>query len=266
MTTPDRISSEIQENGFAIIRGAFSKDAIGQIFADIAQMLDIALRSAGIEPDKQASVDEKYLRLKDGAPRLKGHAYDLLGRLDSVQRAIWSSPISQVGRTLYSTPLLLGPVQIRIDDSSNDRLLPMHQELEQISLLSINFWLPLVDVAPGAGTLRIVPGSHRRGLRPHVRLAELAHYFSLDPAEYAGETTETLTMSAGDLLLFHPFLFHGSDRNSGTHIRWTLVSRLTELNTCPYLRSADAPLIMDRNPDPSAPGNDFVRDFAPSSR
>ena len=149
----------------------------------------------------------------------------------------------------------------KFDDGSDDRLLPMHQELEQLSLLTVNLWMPLKDVGPGKGGLRIIKGSHKHGLRKHQVCPESGGYYLPENLDYVAGDIITLELGAGDALMFHPFLIHGSEINKSREVRWTIAARLSETTTCPFLRSEHASLYMERNPDPKSPGNEFVSQY-----
>src|SRR5262249_23425560 len=54
-------------------------------------------------------------------------------------------------------------------------VVPWHQDLGYLredadETVMVNFWIPLVDAPMESGALQIIPGSHRWGLIPHVRL------------------------------------------------------------------------------------------------
>ena len=49
--------------------------------------------------------------------------------------------------------------------------------------------------------------------------------------------------------------------NKSKDIRWTLVFRLCDINSMPYLRSDKAKMYMDRNPKAKTPGNEFLSKF-----
>jgi phytanoyl-CoA hydroxylase len=252
---------EFQENGFTVLRGLLPGNEIARIFADIEQVFDQALSFQGKDPSELASADEKYLYLKAKHPELKSHCYNILCMLDAIVTALSRPEVIDFGRELYQSPLLSGPAQIRIDDSSDDRLLPFHQELEMVSLLTLNCWVPLVDVNDEVGTLGVQPGSHKQGLRKHHRLQSSNEYWSLAPGVVDADKVIALDLKAGDYVLFHPFLYHGSLPNKSDRIRWTMAARWSEISHAPYLRHGEAALVMDRNPDPNSPGVDFVRRY-----
>lgn len=254
----DRMQAEFSENGFTIIRDFLPQAGVLAMLADIRAVVAHCADAAGIDHDAGDSLDALYLRVKSKNPTLKSHCYDIICRLDSLHRALGHQVVDAMGRAIYGTPLVRGPFQIRIDDKSNDRILPMHQELEQISLLTLNIWLPLVPISEGSGGLRVIPGSHKRGPVPHLPPSGDINYASLPPESWDGSPTIDLEMNAGDALLFHPFLFHASLPNRKDRVRWVAVARFNELGTMPYLRDPDAPLTMKRNPQPDDPGAGFM--------
>ena len=76
--------------------------------------------------------------------------------------------------------------------------------------------LSLVDVPADAGGLQVVPGFHRR----------FAKWVKTQPADrnpripdMTGLELQSLAMSAGDLVIWHSLLPHGTGRNNSTHPR-----------------------------------------------
>lgn len=101
------------------------------------------------------------------------------------------------------------------------------------------------DMAPDGGPTWIRPGSHRLVARL-LAASEPAGLSSQQLCEQANALTAQLPIVAvgglaGDLLLMHPFTFHGSSKNCGTRLR--VVS-----NMCINLH---APTQLER-PDPAA--------------
>lgn len=250
-----------ERDGYATIPNILNDDEIREVFAQIERVFDQALAAQNDAGSPRSSLEDKYRRLKTQHPVLKSHCYDVLGQLDTVQAALSKPQLIDAGHTIYGSPLLAGYRQVRIDDQSNDRLLPMHQELELLSLFNLNIWLPLVDLDAEGGGLRVQPGSHKNGLIRHRLVEEPQRYWSVPDHAVDSSKVTTIALRAGDALIFHPFLFHGSLGNQSDRIRWTLVGRWAEIRHLPYIRDPNAKKFMDRNPDPSAPGNDFVKGF-----
>ncbi|HIM12299.1 TPA: hypothetical protein EYM26_16065 [Candidatus Poribacteria bacterium] len=104
--------------------------------------------------------------------------------------------------------------------------LPWHQDsaympnTEHHTHLSV--WMPLVDVDHENGTLQFLPGSHKRGLRPHHRIeGEAFKSPTRDPIVGDAEV-ETLEMKVGDLVIFNNLVFHRSLMNQTQSIRWSV--------------------------------------------
>ncbi len=88
-----------------------------------------------------------------------------------------------------------------------------------------HLWCPMVDVDEKNGCMCVVPGSHR--LFNNMRSGSLGiPYF-----QRTGQTdaiTQTLPMKAGDVLAYHPALFHGSYANHSGKPRPVALSLLME--------------------------------------
>ena len=249
-----------KKNGYSILRNAIPKNEIRQMFRDFSYVFDISLRSLGIKTNAK-SCDKKYEILKKSNLILKSHCYDVLGMLDKVQEITNNEKILKFSKSISSSPLCKQSVQIRIDDPSNDRMLPLHQELELLSLLGVAIWIPLVDTNSQIGGLRVVPGSHKMGVKKHLTRDQTKDGYNKVIWNEDKNKIKHLSVKKGDVVVFHPLLFHGSMPNKSKNARWTLVYRLCDIKFMPYLRSEKAKMFMDRNPDVKSPGNEFLSKF-----
>lgn len=85
---------------------------------------------------------------------------------------------------------------------------------------SINCWIPLVDVSEHNGTLYMVPGSHK--LPQPLRGIGLPFAFE-DKQELINKFRVKINMKAGDALLFHSKMIHGSDANLDSENRPAII-------------------------------------------
>lgn len=223
-------------DGFAVIDGAVSQTSANEILDQIHGVLGEALASTGEGIGR--SLDETYLALKEKAPALKSHCYNVLGHLDSVARASASDEVRSFGRRLLGRAMVLEAVQIRIADPSNDRFYPLHQELGLFSHRNFTAWTPLVPLDGDAGGLAVVKGSHRLGILPHRHLAEFNGYHGVEQRE--DWSTVAVTPSVGQTVLFHPHLVHGSLPNRSSRVIWVLIARYNDISEAPYLHDAAA--------------------------
>ena len=266
MATSDFVN-HFNENGFVVLPSAIPGDQIVEMFEDISAVFDEGLSAAGLNASHYKSCDDKMLALAAHNSRMKSHCYDVLGTLDCVHRASSNPKITAIAREITGSPVCKQAVQVRMDSNENSHILPMHQELELMSLLGVAVWIPLIDVtSESVGGLRVVPRSHELGLLKHITREQSASgssevIWNGDPGD-----AQDIKISRGDALLFHPFLIHGSSPNFSDIVRWTLVFRLCDINTMPYLKDSRAPLTMSRNPDPNDPGCAFVSEHVLADR
>jgi len=244
--TPD-IRSDFHRQGYVVIPKAIDARHIEGIFSDVERLFDEALAGLKLPSPKIIGADEKYAALKRLAPKQKSRVYDLIKYLDSLHLVARTGPIMESIKLLSKGPFLIDRVQIRIDDESNDRLLPLHQEVYgQISWRCINAWVPLVSVTPQSGALRIVPGSHTAGHLAHRFYSELNNAHGVNEENINIKDIVTPSLDAGDAVIFHPFLVHGSGTNAGDKTRWTMVARYNPIEQIPYLEDPGMPLYIEQ--------------------
>lgn len=97
----------------------------------------------------------------------------------------------------------------------------LHRDLRVIDerrARAVCAWVPLVDVGPQNGTLRVLPGSHMvaTGVRSVPRTPEVP----ADPVhELSFGDLEAVTIGAGEAVLFDLAVVHGSDVNESATAR-----------------------------------------------
>lgn len=234
---------KFHEFGYAVLPKIISPEKIDRIFSELDTLMAMAIQNKGDAPEKFPGVDAKYTYLKENYPTMKSHVYDLMKHLDAVQSVANQSDIIAFLHKLATTPVLVDNILIRMDDKSNDRLRPYHQEgLGQISYKSYNLWIPLRDVNLATGTMKFIPKTHQQGYVPHKFYENFGNYHGICE-EYIDESkVEHAILQRGDALFFHPCLFHGSaPMTKDTGMRWTLIARYNSLFEVPYLSQDDAP-------------------------
>ena len=73
------------------------------------------------------------------------------------------------------------------------------------------------------GCLRVIPGSHRRGILPGLDGEGLLGPLFTDPAHFDESLQVPVVMSAGSVLFFSPSIVHGSESNGSTEQRKALI-------------------------------------------
>ncbi len=101
---------------------------------------------------------------------------------------------------------------------------PAHQDGYYFMLnpcAALTMWLALEPVDEENGCVRYLPGSHRRGVRPHSRTTTLG--FSQGISDYGDEdraAEQSIVAEPGDLLVHHAMTIHRANGNqSATRTR-----------------------------------------------
>ncbi|MFP5369204.1 MAG: phytanoyl-CoA dioxygenase family protein, partial [Actinomycetes bacterium] len=96
-------------------------------------------------------------------------------------------------------------------------------------LEAVTLWIALDDADAANGALRVIPGSHRGGLLPHLRddarLATELFNVALPPDAVDEAAAVDVELRAGDVSAHHPALIHGSAPNRSARPRRALVAR-----------------------------------------
>jgi ectoine hydroxylase-related dioxygenase (phytanoyl-CoA dioxygenase family) len=249
ISIPD-LCGQFESQGFLVLPEAIEQSQIEGLFLDVNCLLREALKSIDMPPLQSAGIDENYLLLKKLSPEIKSHAYDLITYLNSLHILARSGHIMDVIMKLSTSSVLVDGVQIRIDDQTDDRLLPLHQEVYgQISYDCLNLWVPFVPVTPATGSLRILPGSHKLGALQHQFFGEFNNAHGLVEGQVDESKIITPSLGPGDAILFHPFLVHGSSSNQSGLIRWTMVARYNPVRRIPYLENINHSLHIEQRED-----------------
>lgn len=93
---------------------------------------------------------------------------------------------------------------------------------------SITIWIPLQDTPAEMGALKIVPGSHKRGVLPSTETGHLAH-------PYPEDDFITVPVRLGEALVFSQLLVHRSGHNTTDRCRFSIQLRYNDLADPHYI-------------------------------
>lgn len=239
---PGAALQDLEVDGYSVLRAVVPDEALRGLESNIRALLLHAHSLHQLQVPSPADVADLWLSLKRQRPWLKGRCYDLFGQLGAAFRVLDAAGVLAHAEVLLGGPAVCDHVQVRMDDASNERALPLHQELAQMSLTNLTAWIPMHDLrGRETGSLCVVPGSHREGLAPHREFEEPFRCWGVaDQERFAARTVE-LRLSRGDVLLFHPLLVHGSVAREAEGVRATLVGRLNSIRDLSYLSAEAAP-------------------------
>ncbi len=237
------IKKEIELKGYTIVKKLFSKKEIKDIFSSYEKNIDYCIKLIKVKKNID-NLDKKYLFLKKKNKLLKSRSYDLSKFHPSIYNFALNKKLDKILKNYFKEEFFLDLPQIRIDDNKNSFILPPHQEIYgQISQNIITLWAPLSNVSKKKGTMGLIEGSHKEGIKRHL-------FYSINKKKYHGVDKKIiknakfkyLNLSPGDAVLFHPLLIHSSRKNISNKIRWTFVARYNGISGIDYLKSLSSPL------------------------
>jgi len=255
------ICKNFKKNGFVVLRDFISKPQLKKIFFQLNQLIDIPLGSINTSQKKGLTLDEKYLLLKKENPKLKSNFYETITYLDSINSISNSKKITNIVKNiLKEKTFFVGSSQIRIDHSKDPYYLPQHQELGQMSTKLVLFYMPLVNLNKKTGGLYIRPKTHELGFVPfkgydkeakaagHGRQKIIEKLFN--KPELKKYKSRYIKLNAGDAVIFHNYLFHGTLPNlDKTKCRWVYLTRFNSINKTPFIKDSNNPLAIPYTAD-----------------
>ena len=217
MTVTSQNKADFDRDGFVLLRGYLCATETATINANIDRFIadvlptapaatafyeDVAEPSSIKRLQNMYHLDPYFDELFHGE-RMSGLAANLLG--DGVR-----------GKNLqwFNKPARVGGITPPHQDGFYFMLEPNE---------AITLWLALDDIDEHNGCIRYVPGSHRRGMRPHQRSDVVG--FSQGLPDYSAEdlaSEEPMCAQPGDLFAHHSMTIHRADANPSERRRAAL--------------------------------------------
>jgi len=236
--------SKLNEDGYIVVKKLFSSRTILKLKKSYEKSLDYCLRLKDYNY-RSLNLDQKYLFLEKVNPNLKSRSYDISKFHPSMYHEVLKNKkFLKILKEILSEEYFIDYPQIRADDMSNSRMLPMHQELYgQLSHNLITLWLPLTDVSKKNGTICIIKKSHTLGpLKHRFYYLNGSPYHGVEKKFIKNKNFSYLNIKAGDAVLFGPNLIHGTSKNNSNKIRWTYVARFNGISGISYLKNKKSSL------------------------
>jgi ectoine hydroxylase-related dioxygenase (phytanoyl-CoA dioxygenase family) len=215
-------------------------------------MIDVCLGKS----DKKLTFEQKYLYLFKKNPKLKSHFYDCIAYLDCLNQISTSEKtLKIVKKLLGEKTVLYSGSQVRMDHPNDPYYLPQHQELGQMSNRLVLFYVPLVNLDKKIGGINLRPKTHKLGfvrykghdiegrMAGNKRSKIIKELF--EQAHLKKYKSINLNLKAGDALIFHNHLFHGTNPNlEKKKIRTVYLTRFNSINKTPYLKNSKSKLFI----------------------
>lgn len=244
MDNLEAFTNQFANDGVVVVEELIPQELLLELRSQIEEISDVVLREKNQDLARFSHLDEKYYFIKEHYPILKSHFYDCVRHCDALWRVATHTPALELLRAVAQTAMLIDHVIVRIDDKTNEWLSPFHQEgYGQISLESVNMWIPLQEVGPEVGSLQFIRGSHKQGWVKHRFYPEYQNKHGVVEELIDRSKIEIVELNLGGGVIFDSRLFHASSPKGGnTDVRWTFVGRYNPLRDVAYLRDENAPM------------------------
>lgn len=237
------------KNGYLIIRGFYdSKNEIEPIQKGIYNIVQLIIEQNNLNITQPSfsptTFDEGYNKLIKVNRSLGGVVYDAIKQIPAFMRLVSHKKNERLMQQLRETENVAvgaGSYGIRIDNPNEAQHLTLwHQEYPTHlgSVDGVIFWSPLVSITQNMGPVKVIPGSHKEGIRPLViqdpelkasrnNYQELAKNLVIaDIDNLLGNNTICSPLTnAGDLLIMDYKTVHSSSENTSHRSRWTMQLR-----------------------------------------
>lgn len=242
----DRLSEacarHYSEHGWILLKGLFDRARdLTPIHRVINRLIGLKLQHLGlgkapVEPEDTIQQAE-FMRIAGRDRERAGEIYRACRHLLPLHVLSVRTELIELAAKLMGTRWInyIPYTAMRIDIPGEEKyLFPWHQDYPytQGSVDGVIVWSSLFDVPLGGGHLRLIPGSHRRGVQkvrlvdPDNRNRNGARTIAIDGAERLdAEPFVECPVEAGDALVFHTLLLHRSTASNAKEARWTMQLR-----------------------------------------
>lgn len=249
------IKRHFETRGFVVIEGALPEDLLTEVKAEIRKILmtegDRHLETVSI--DRKDRFDTPIESLFDLNPEYVRELYDTLQHISGLYKIIACESVLRLTSILglqapnvRARMLKIGsPSGFEYFEQLNIRtgLMQPHQDTRNMRTdQSLNFWIPLTDVYERSGAMKVYPESHENGLRSPKNSEENEQGYERIQEEVVAEYEGVLcTVSAGDAVAFHPYLFHRGTPNQSNSTRWTANIHFDDATDIPWMIDGENP-------------------------
>ena len=221
------------ENGYVLVKAVFSRDEAAYFRREVH---DIAQRLLGNQADDVVNQGWSSGAKVTDLPRELLHCHNVQFHSSAFARLLVDPRLTDRAADIIGDNVQLHHTKIFIKPPEKGAPFPMHQDApyfphENHSMIAaiIHF-----DDAPlEKGCVRVVPGSHRGGVRDH--LSDGGHH--LPPDQFPVEDSTPCPAEAGDVLFFSYLTIHGSGLNTSQEARTTLLVQMRDPEDLPIVET-----------------------------
>ena len=244
-----------QENGYVLVPGLLTPEEAAQYRQETH---DLAARLS-----ERRNIDSTWgsaATVSKGRETQLLHCHDVQFQSAAFTRLIVDERLTGVAADIIGPNVQLHHTKMFIKPPEKGSPFPMHQDApffphDHHSMIAVI--LHFDDAPIEKGCVRVVPGSHKRGLLEHIGEGN----YHLSPTEYPVEDAVPCPAKAGDALFFSYLTIHGSGINESQEARTTLLVQMRDPEDPPTVRTHESrgQGMMLRGLDPTC-GDGFQRE------
>ncbi len=200
MPGPDLLR-DYHENGYLIVRAAASVETARLIKDEVLRILEENARNKA--DDKRYQSANAHVRFTTNlhlrSPAILEHVRS--ATLCDTVRAL----LGPAAELKFTSTITKSPDKNQEVDWHQDAVYEKDKDRKRLIC-----WTALVDTYPENGGLSILPGSHKYGPVPHIPSPR--NQYNLVAVMDVSDALP-IVLAAGDMLVIHPYLVHGSPEN-----------------------------------------------------
>jgi ectoine hydroxylase-related dioxygenase (phytanoyl-CoA dioxygenase family) len=222
------------ENGYVLVPGLLTPEEAESYRQEVHTLME---RLSAIR-----NIDATWGSAKDiagGAQTSLLHCHDVQFQSAAFARLIVDERLTGVATDIIGPNVQLHHTKSFIKPPEKGSPFPLHQDApffphDKHSMIAVI--LHFDDAPLEKGCVRVVPGSHKQGILPHIP----AGGYHLDPAEYPVESATPIPARAGDALFFSYLTIHGSGINTSSEARTTILIQMRDPTDPPTIRTHES--------------------------
>ncbi len=212
-----RIKTDFERDGYVVMRGFLDETGVEQVRANVQRYIDEIVPGlpAGAAKYEVEGRPETVMRLSNMAG-----SDDYFAKLNRDERFV------ELAKMLLDDSLEHGNFQYFNKPPRDGGVTPPHQDgfyFMRVPNEALTMWLALDVVDDENGCIRYLPGSHKKGFRPHQPGTRTG--FSQGVTDYRDEDMaeeHAIHAQPGDVLIHHCMIVHRADPNPSDRRRRAL--------------------------------------------
>ncbi len=223
-----------EENGYLLVPNLLTADEAATLRAEVHDVIERLSALRSMESTWGSAKD-----IAGGVATQLLHCHDVQFQSAAVTRLLANERLAGVARDIIGPNVQLHHTKAFIKPPEKGSPFPMHQDAPFFPHDNHSMIAAIIhfdDASLEKGCVRVVPGSHKNGVLPHIPDGA----WHLDPAEYPVADALPVPAKAGDALFFSYLTIHGSGVNTSDEARTTILVQMRDPADPPTIRTHES--------------------------